>query len=278
MARKASPVAESIKIGYLVFILFFAFIPLLVTFVVSFKTNDQFVNNPWFFDPIDEWQWQNWAIAWNQVSGYIWNSVFVSVSGTLITLVVVLMCSYAIARYRFPGREIFYYGIMATMFLPSTAATLVTVFNLLKNMGLVNSLLALVVMAAVAGQVVGVFVVRQFIEDIPKELFDSAAIDGAGHLKQIWHIIVPLSGSIISVICILDFLSSWNNVILPLVLLRDDELLTIPVGLFRLDGEYVKQYGPLMAGYAISSIPLLLIFVFSMKLFVKGMTAGAVKG
>lgn len=278
MARRVNRWAEAFKIGYLVFILFFAFVPFLVTIVVSFKTNEQFVQNPWFFDPVSEWQWGNWAKAWEQVSGYIWNSVFVSVSGTLITIVMVLMCSYALARYRFPGRELVYYGIMATMFLPGTAATLVTVFNLLKNMGLVNSLVALVVMAAVGGQVVGVFVIRQFIEDIPKELFDSAAIDGAGHLQQIWHIIVPLSGSVIAIVCILDFLGSWNNVILPLVLLRDDELLTIPVGLFRLDGEYVKQYGPLMAGYAISSLPLLLIFLFSMKLFVKGMTAGAVKG
>lgn len=278
MARRMNRWAEAFKIGYLVFILFFAFVPFLVTIVVSFKTNEQFVQNPWFFDPVSEWQWGNWATAWEQVSGYIWNSVFVSVSGTLITIVMVLMCSYALARYRFPGRELVYYGIMATMFLPGTAATLVTVFNLLKNLGLVNSLVALVVMAAVGGQVVGVFVIRQFIEDIPKELFDSAAIDGAGHLQQIWHIIVPLSGSVIAIVCILDFLGSWNNVILPLVLLRDDELLTIPVGLFRLDGEYVKQYGPLMAGYAISSLPLLLIFLFSMKLFVKGMTAGAVKG
>ncbi|MDQ8209901.1 hypothetical protein QEH52_20450, partial [Coraliomargarita sp. SDUM461003] len=95
---------------------------------------------------------------------------------------------------------------------------------------------------------------------------------------QIRHIILPLSASIISVTCIMDFLGSWNNTILPLLLLRDDQLLTIPVGLFRLDGEYVKQYGQLMAGYAISSVPLLIIFLFSMKFFVKGLSAGAVKG
>ena len=76
----------------------------------------------------------------------------------------------------------------------------------------------------------------------------------------------------------MDFLASWNSVILPLLLLRDDALLTMPVGLFRLDGEYVKEYGPLMAGYAISSVPLLIIFMFSMRLFVKGLSAGAIKG
>ncbi|MGE9296030.1 MAG: carbohydrate ABC transporter permease [Puniceicoccales bacterium] len=255
-----------------------AFFPLYVMLVVSFKSNEQFLMNPWFFDSIADWKWENWAVGWDNVSGYICNSIFVSFLGTTITLVIVLMCSYAIARYDFPGKNIIFYLIMATMFLPGTVAALVTLFDLLRRMELINNLWALVLMASVGGQVAGVFILRNFIEDIPKELFESAQIDGAGHLQQIRHIILPLSASIISVTCIMDFLGSWNNTILPLLLLRDDVLLTIPVGLFRLDGEYVKQYGQLMAGYAISSVPLLIIFLFSMKFFVKGLSAGAVKG
>lgn len=278
MPEKVSKAAESVKIGYLVFVLFFAFLPLFIMLVVSFKTNEQFMANPWFFDHPSEWQFTNWAIAWGNVRAYIFNSIFVSFTGTSITLCIVLMCSYVIARYRFPGRNVIFYMVMATMFLPGTVASLVTLFNLLRQMGLVNNLLALVLMAAVGGQVAGVFILRNFIEDIPKELFESAQIDGAGHFQQIWHIILPLSLSIISVVCIMDFLASWNSVILPLLLMRDDALLTIPVGLFRMDGEYVKQYGQLMAGYAISSIPLLVLFLFSMKFFVKGLAAGAVKG
>jgi len=277
MARARSPLHESIKIAFLLFIVFFEFIPFFIMFVVSFKTNEQYLNNPWWFDPISEWNWQNWAVGWDNVSGYIWNSIFVSVTGTTVTACIVLMCAYALARYRFPGRSIIYYGVMATMFLPGTAATLVTVFDLLRNFGMINSLWALILMAAVGGQVVGVFILKQFIEDIPKELFESAEIDGAGHIQQIINIVIPMSGSIIAVLFIMDFISSWNNTILPLLLLRDDELLTIPVGLFRLDGQYVKQYGPLMAAYTISSIPLVLIFVFSMRFFVKAIAAGSVK-
>ena len=278
MPRKPSKAAEVVKHGYVLFVLFFALVPLYVMLVVSFKTNDQFINNPWFFDPIGDWKWDNWSIAWGEVNGFIFNSIFVSVTGTLITLVIVLMCSYAIARFRFPGKELVFYMVMATMFLPGTVAALVTLFNLLMNLGMINTLLALVTMAAVGGQVVGVFILRNFIEDIPKELFESAQFDGAGHFGQIFHIILPLSASIISVVCIMDFLGSWNNVILPLLVLRDEVWFTIPVGLFRLDGEYVKQYGELMAGYAIASVPLLLIFLFAMKFFVRGLSAGAVKG
>jgi len=278
MAQQHSKVGEAIKISYLVFVLFFAFVPLFVMIVVSFKSNDQYLANPWFFDAPSEWRLENWRFAWNSVSGYIANSIFVSVTGTTVTLFIVLMTSYAIARYNFPGKNIIYYLVMATMFLPGTVAALVTLFNLLRQMELVNTLWALVVMASVGGQVAGVFILRNFIEDIPKELFESAQLDGAGHLQQIWNIILPLSASIVSVTCIMDFLASWNNVILPLLILRDDWQLTIPVGLYRLDGEYVKQYGQLMAGFAISSVPLLIIFLFSMKLFVKGLSAGAVKG
>jgi multiple sugar transport system permease protein len=278
MPKRSTKTAEAVKIGYILFVLFFAFIPLFIMVVVSFKTNEQFINNPWFFDHPSTWNWTNWAIAWDSVGGYIWNSIFVSVTGSAITLVIVLMCAYAIARYNFPGKNVIFYTIMATMFLPGTVASLVTLFNLLMTFNLVNSLWALVLMAAVGGQVVGVFILRNFIEDIPKELFESAQIDGAGHFTQIWNIILPMAASIISVIVILDFLASWNNVILPLLIMRDDDLLTIPVGLFRLDGEYVKQWGQLMAGYAISSVPLLLLFLFSMRLFVRGLSAGAVKG
>lgn len=278
MSEKTSFWGESIKLGYLNFVLFFAFVPLWVMLVVSFKTNEQFLANPWFFDSIDTWQWHNWAIAWDSVNGYIANSIFVSVTSTAITAVIVLMCSYAIARYDFPGKNLIFYLVMATMFLPGTVAALVTLFDLLKNMGLVNNLWALVLMGSVSGQVAGVFILRNFIEDIPKELFESAQIDGAGHLQQIRHIVLPMSLSILSVAMIMDFLGTWNNVILPLLLMRDDALLTIPVGLFRLDGEYVKQWGQLMAGFAISSVPLLIIFLFSMRFFVKGLSAGAVKG
>jgi len=277
-SKTKNNLGETIKIGYLAFILIFAFFPLYVMLVVSFKSNEQFLANPWFFDKISDWNWQNWAGGWETVNGYILNSIFVSFLGTAITLVIVLMCSYAIARYNFPGKNVIFYLVIATMFLPGTVAALVTLFDLLMRMGLVNNLWALVLMASVGGQVAGVFILRNFIEDIPKELFESAQLDGAGHLQQIRHIILPLSASIISVTCIMDFLASWNNTILPLLLLRDDQLLTIPVGLFRLDGEYVKQYGQLMAGFAISSVPLLVIFLFSMKFFIKGLSAGAVKG
>lgn len=278
MAAKINRKAELFKHAVMWFVLLFAFYPLFVMVVISFKTNAQYQANPWFFDPIKQWHWENWAIAWGIVRNYIANSVVVSITAVCISMAMVVLSSYALARYRFPGRNIIYYGIIASMFLPGTAATLVTMFWLLRTMHLINSLWALIIVGGCGGQIVGIFILRQFIEEIPKELFESAQIDGAGHLSQIVNIILPLSGSIMGTLAILQFLGVWNNVMLALVTIRDDAKLTIPVGLLRLEGEYVKQWGQMMAGYALASIPLILLFIFTMRWFVKGIAAGAIKG
>ena len=278
MAQTVNLRKEAVKHCLVWFVLFFAFFPLYLMVVISFKSNEQFMNNPWFFDNPSQWHLENWDKGWSVVQNYIANSVLTSVGAVSLCLVMAILTAYVIARYRFWGRSIVYYTIIASMFLPGTAATLVTMFTLLRSMNLVNSLWALVIVGSVGGQVVCVFILRQFIEDIPMSLFESAEIDGAGVLQQIWHIVVPLSGSILSTLAIMQFLGNWNQLMLPLVIMRDDELLTVPVGLMRLQGEYVKEWGQLMAGYAISSIPLVLLFLFTMRLFVRGIAAGAIKG
>jgi ABC-type glycerol-3-phosphate transport system permease component len=275
---KISLPKEFVKHAVVWLVLISSFFPLYVMLVVSFKSNDQFVNNPWTFDAINHWQWSNWARGWYTVRDYIANSIVTSVGAVLLCLTTAILTSYVLARHRFPGREIVYYLLVGSMFLPGSAATLVTVFTLLRSMNLVNSLFALVLMGAVGGQVACVFILRQFIEEIPKELFESAQMDGAGHLQQIRHIVLPMSGSVLATLAIMQFLGNWNNLMLPLIILRDDSKLTIPVGLMRLDGEYVKEWGQLMAGYSIASIPLIIMFLFTMRLFVKGVAAGAVKG
>lgn len=262
----------------LIGVLMFTFIPFALMLMISLKTNDQFTANPWWFDPPSQWAWINWIKGWSTVGHYIANSIVVAVGSVLLCLAVSIPTSYVLARYRFPGRELVYYALMVTMFLPGGAAALVTTFKLISSMGLVNNLAALVLLSGIGGQVGCVFILRQFIEEIPKDLFESASIDGAGHLRQMWSIMLPLSGPVIGTLAIMNFLGAWNDLIMPLILLRDDKLLTIPAGLMRLDGEYVKMWGELMAAYTIASIPLVVLFIFSIRLFVRGLTAGAVKG
>lgn len=269
---------ELVKIALLAAVLGFAYYPMVTMFSISVKDNQQFVRNPWFFDQPGDWKLHNWVEGWNLVGDFIGNSFFQAITATTLLMAMAIVVSYVVARYRFPGRSIFYYGLMATIFLPPSAASLVTAFNLLQNMGLMNNLWALILPISFGGQAITVIILRQFIEDIPKDLFESAQIDGAGHFRQIKDIVLPLSGSIIGVLAIQVFIHNWNELMLPLVMIRDEARQTIPLGLMMLDGEYHKDWGPLMAAYSISALPLILIFLFVMRLFVKGITSGAVKG
>lgn len=278
MATKVNPRKEAIKHTLIWFVLAFSLFPLLIMIVISFKDNDQFTNNPFLPDAPSEWKWANWAFGWNLVKNYIANSIVVSVAGVILGLTCAILTSYVLARYRFPGHAVIYYSLIATMFLPGHAASLVTLYTMIGTLGLLNSLTALVLVGAAGAQVVSVFILRQFIEEIPRELFESAQMDGAGHLQQIRHIVLPMSGSVLATLAIMQFIGKWNNLMLPLIVLRDDEKRTVPVGLMLLEGEYVKQWGELMAGYTISSIPLVVLFLFTMRLFVRGLSAGAVKG
>ena len=278
MSLRSKPSHELAKHAIVWFVLFFAFLPLYLMLVVSFKSNDQFVANRWFFDHPSQWQWHNWEAGWMAVKDQLANSMVTTVAAVAGCLAIAIPTSYVLARYRFPGHSLVYYGLIMTMFLPGGAAALVTTFTLMDRLNLVNTLTGLIVLGAVGGQVICVFILRQFIEEIPKELFESAQLDGAGHLRQMWTIVLPLSGPVVGTLAIMQFISAWNSLIVPLILIRDQELLTVPVGLMRLDGEYVKEYGQMMAGYAISSIPLIVLFLFTMRMFVKGLTAGAIKG
>jgi ABC-type glycerol-3-phosphate transport system permease component len=275
---RKSLIKESTKHLIIGFVILCAFFPLYLMVVISFKDNDQFNANPFTFDAISTWKWHNWATGWQTVSTSLANSIVTSAAAVVICLAMALLTSYVLARYRFPGREIVYYLLIGTMFLPGTAVSLVTLFTLINDLGLINSLWTLILVGSIGGQVVCIFILRLFIEEIPRELFESAEIDGAGHFQQIRHVVLPLSASVMGTLAILQFIGNWNNLMLPLIVLRDEHKLTVPVSLMRLEGEYVKQWGELMAGYTIASIPLIVLFLFAMRAFVKGLAAGAIKG
>jgi ABC-type glycerol-3-phosphate transport system permease component len=154
----------------------------------------------------------------------------------------------------------------------------VPLFALLKTMGLLNTLWALIILGIAGMQVFCIYVLRNFIEDIPRDLFEAAEMDGASHFQQLMNVVIPMSGPIIGTLAILTFLSTWNDFLMPLIILRDPELFTIGVGLIYLDGEYVKEWGKIMASFFVASLPLIIIFLFTMKLFVRGLSSGALKG
>ncbi|MBI5691069.1 MAG: carbohydrate ABC transporter permease [Verrucomicrobia bacterium] len=273
-AGRLAAVLPHVVIGAILLIEFF---PLYMMLQVAFKDNAAFIDNPWLPAPLADWRWENWWFALNLIGPYVANTVFVAVTGTVCSVALAVLGAYFFARYRLPGSGVLWSLFMVLMLLPGIA-NLVPLFTLLKELSLLNTLWALIAVGVAGGQVFNLFVLRNFIEDLPKDLFEAAEMDGAGHLQQIRHIVVPMSRSILGTLAIMAFLGKWNEFLLPLVILRDRELFTLGVGLIYLDGEYVKQWGQIMAAYCFAALPLIILFLFTMRLFVKGLSQGAIKG
>ncbi|MGD0093660.1 MAG: ABC transporter permease subunit [Planctomycetota bacterium] len=252
-----------------------ALLPVYLMLIVSLKTNKQFYEAPTVLAP--PFHFENWGRAWTAVGPGVANSVFLSISTTLGTLVFALSGAYFFARVRMPMSGFFWNALLILMMMP-TVANLVPLFRLLSDLNLVNTLSALILAGTAAGQVFSIFVLRNFVADIPQDLYEAAEIDGASHFQQLKTIVLPLSGTILGTVGVMLFISQWNDFVLPLIVMRDEIRYPIMVQLQRLNGSYVKEVGPLMAGFAIASIPVIVLFIFSMKLFIKGMTEGAVKG
>ncbi|HWL53207.1 MAG TPA: carbohydrate ABC transporter permease [Chthoniobacteraceae bacterium] len=251
--------------------------PFYMMIQVSLKNNTMFLENPWSFAAPGSWQWDNYVYAIKLVLPYIINSLVVSIGATIACLTISISGAYFFARYQMPFSRILWSAFLVLMLMP-TVANIVPLFSVLQSLHLLNTLWALVLLGASSGLVLTIYVLRNFIEEIPKDLFEAAEMDGASHLHQIIHVVIPMSKSIIGTLAILTFLHAWNDFLMPLIVLRDPHLFTLGVGLIYLDGEYVKDWGRIMASFLVASLPLIVIFLFSMKLFIRGLGAGAVKG
>lgn len=268
---------EWIKHAVILGILALELFPMYMALTISVKDNAQFLANPWLPARPADWHLSNFTHALRLLGPYVANSVFVSVSVTLGSLTLSVLGAYFFARYRMPGSRVLFAMFMVLLMMPGVI-NLVPLFVLLKGMSLLNTLWALVLVGVAGAQAFQVYLLRNFIEEIPRELFEAAEMDGASHLRQVWHIVLPMSLPIIGTLAVLCFLGTWNDFLLALVVLRDRELFTVGVGLVYLDGEYVKRWGPIMAAFLVAAAPLFLMFLFTMRWFVRGLSAGAVKG
>lgn len=252
-----------------------AFLPLYLMSIVSLKDNDQFYNSPTVLtSPV---HWENWRTSWEIITPCLSNSIVISLVSTVCTLFVSLSAAYFFARYKMPLSTFLWNAILILMMMPSIA-NLIPLFRLLRDMNMLNTLTALIIVGTSGGQIFAIFVLRSFVEDIPKDLFEAAEIDGASHFQQMMVIVLPLAAPILGTVGVMQFIREWNDFVLPLIVMRDHARLPVMVELIRLSGEYITLWGPLMAGYAMASIPIIVIFLFTMKLFTKGLTEGGVKG
>lgn len=203
------------------------------------------------------------------------NSLFVAVSQTLLTLLVASMVGWGFAKYEFKGKHVLLLVLLATLTFPFQV-TLVPLFLMMVRIGWLDNYLAIILPGAISA--FGAFFMRQTMLAIPNELIDAARIDGASDWGIYWRIGLPLSRGALSVLAVLVFLGAWNDYLWPLIVLRSNEMFTYPVGLATLIGLYKVEYGMILAGAFLATLPIISIFIIGRNQLLNNVTLGAVKG
>lgn len=215
--------------------------------------------------------------AWNAapMSRYLVNSIAVSTAIATLQVTTSVLAGYAFAYIRFPGRTLIFALFLASLMVP-WEVSMVPNFQTVQGLGWIDTYPGLVV--PFAATALGVFLVRQQMLTIPKELRDAAAMDGYGHFRFLWNVAVPISRPAIGSLAVFAFLSSWNQYLWPLLVTNDDSHRTIQVGLALLSRQELDRWDVVMAGTIIALVPTLLLLLLFQRQLVKGLTAGALKG
>ena len=205
----------------------------------------------------------------------IGNSLFISATYTLVTLLTASMAAFAFAKIKFPKADLLLKLFLATMMIP-TQVTIIPLFVVMNKLGLINTY-ASVLLPSIF-RPFAIFLLVQQMRTIPNDYLDAAGIDGASTFTVYARIALPLCAPTLATLSITTFMESWNDYLWPLLMLTDKAKMTLPIALSTLNGQYATEYNVLMAGSLISMVPIILIYIFAQKYFRNGMMAGGIKG
>ena len=255
---------------------FLTLYPIAMMIVVSGKDTSEW--NQSQFGLTLPFHWDNYTSVWDLIRPYILNSVIVSATSCAGVLLLSCIGGFVFARYNFPGKTFLWYAILGLLMIPFIL-TLIPTFFLVHNLHLYNTLWACILPYISGGQVFGMFLLRSFFASQPEEMFEAARIDGASDFAMLTRLAIPLSVGIMGTLAILNILSTWNDLIWPSIVLEDDSVKTLTIGLWSfMNSQYAAaNWGPLLAGYTLASIPLVILFAFTSRLFIKGLSSGALK-
>lgn len=267
---------QTLLIVVLAALLALSFITIILMVFLSLKDNGQIYGR--FWNPPDPIIWENYRTGWETMRRYVLNSLLYSFASVVGVVFLSSLSGYVFARHRFPGKEAIYLMILALLMVPGIL-TLIPAFVLVRDLGLLNTPWALILPWTAGGQVFGILLCRSFFATLPQDLFDAAKIDGAGEIEQYRRIALPLSWPILVTLAIMHLVSTYNDFIWPLLTISDPSIQVVTVGLTQFTTEFgIINWGPRMAAYAISSLPLVVLFTFGMRYYVRGLTSGALKG
>lgn len=269
------------KLAWLVSTTLLAAVAMGMMFPMAWMVVLSLKNNPEQYASLADMLWAPWttvnfsdALTSDNFVRYFANSVLVASAVTIGNVVFCLMVGYAFARRRWPGKKVLFATILGVLVIPPQVI-MIPLYRLMVEFGWINTYWALIVPWLVTP--FGVFLVRQYVESIPADLEDAARLDGAGEWYILFRIVLPLSRPVLTVLAIYIFLGNWNAFLFPFLFVNDEVHRTLPVGLAFYIGKQSIDWGHLMAGAAISAIPILLLFIIFQRRIIEGLTAGALK-
>lgn len=273
---KTNPFLQIIKYAILALFTFIFGYPIFLMIISSFKENAEIFTSPLSLPT--SFSLDNYIEVWEVVnfSNYILNSIVVSASSVFLVLFVSSLAGYYLSRYRFKWNPYFLAFFMIGLMLPMKLAVIPLYMTMLK-LGLVDTLFALIFIYVAGGIPFAVFLFYGFFRTVPRALEDSARLDGCNEFQVYYRIVLPIMKPAISIVGIVNLINVWNDFFYPLIFIRTDALSTIPLGMLTLFGEYDTQWNLLFAGLTLSSLPMIIAFLFASRQFMDSLTEGAVK-
>ncbi|WP_423066208.1 carbohydrate ABC transporter permease [Devosia sp. CN2-171] len=226
-----------------------------------------------------EAMWQNYVDAW-QIGGFgdlLANSLLNLAGVVALTLIACAPAGYVFAKLRFPGREWVFYLVIIGLTIP-VQAIVIPLYQVLFNLGLINSLAGITLAQVSNGIPFGIFLMRSFFAGVPDELVEAARIDGASHFQILRKVMLPLAAPALQALVIISALSTWNDFFLPLVVLISSEVQTLPLGLVRFASTYSTDFRLVFSGTVITFLPVIILYILTQRRFTEGLTQGALKG
>ncbi|MCT1653234.1 carbohydrate ABC transporter permease [Brachybacterium muris] len=252
-------------------------LPLYFIVITSLKTHGDIYSNPisWIPEPFVP---GNYVDVFNNLNFgmYLRNSLIITSVLTVVEVTLGVLSAYGFAFLRFPGRDLLFVLVIGSLMVPNQI-TIISNYALVAQWGWRNTFIGIIV--PLAGVAFGTFLMRNHFLSLPTEIMEAAEMDHAGFFRTLFKVVLPMSWPTLSAFVLITVVTEWNQYLWPFLIANDDSVIPLPIGLTQLqDAEGMTNWGPVMAGTVITTIPMLIVFALLQKQMIKGLTAGAVKG
>lgn len=258
-------------------VLILALAPIMLMWMSAFKTRQEISVAPLALPTsltLDNLQ-QAWTVG--RFGQYVGNSILVTIPVVIGVVALAALAGYGFARFRFWGHQVIFYAFLIGLMVPFQSIMIPLYFNI-RGLGLLGTYWAMILPAIGLGLPFGIFLLQSFFRGLPHELGDSARVDGCNEFQVFWRVLLPLAKPAVSSLVVFQFMWTWNAYLMPLLLLNQESLRPITLGLMFFQGRYTTNYALISAGVMIVTLPIIFVYVLMQRQFLRGLTAGALRG